>query len=270
MSETSIKPSESCAVVDGVSALVPPFLRPILTGSFDRRYDMRSFGEPLARLRAVPIVETGEPLVDLRDVAPSVHCHPGCLPLLRRTVAQMVALVGDSLPGGHTLTVGTALRTPSMQREIRAGFTERLEREHPDWSQATLQRALNRVIAPIDLRAPAPHTTGAALDVGVRGPDGKQLRFDYGDDHWRSAPTYYHGLDDEARNNRITLIGVMEATGLTNYLGEWWHWSYGDQGWALRVGSAVAFYDAVEVANVEELRVPKPEDPPAEAAPAAP
>ena len=52
------------------------------------------------------------------------------------------------------------------------------------------------------------------------------------------------------------LIGAMESVGLTNYVGEWWHWSYGDQGWALRVGSPVAYYGAVEVEDAESKRIP--------------
>jgi len=35
----------------------------------------------------------------------------------------------------------------------------------------------------------------------------------------------------------------LDLTGLTNYLGEWWHWSYGASGWALRVGAKTALYD---------------------------
>jgi hypothetical protein len=59
----------------------------------------------------------------------------------------------------------------------------------------------------------------------------------------------------------------MESTGLTNYVGEWWHWSYGDQGWALRVGSPVAYYGAVEVEDAENQRIPQPpEEPKAEEA----
>ncbi len=40
--------------------------------SFDKRFDMRSFGEPLRALRAVPIQDGGEPLVDLRMYCPDV------------------------------------------------------------------------------------------------------------------------------------------------------------------------------------------------------
>ena len=52
-----------------------------------------------------------------------------------------------------------------------------------------------------------------------------------------SAPGDTKGLSGEAQANRQLLFGALEKTGLTNYLGEWWHWSYGDSGWALRVGA---------------------------------
>jgi D-alanyl-D-alanine dipeptidase len=229
-----------------------------MSGSFDTRFDLRSFGEPIKRLRSVTIHDHGEPLVDLRDVCSEVNLRPGCLPLLRRTVALMVREVQKNLPHGCTLTVGTCLRTVEMQRGIRDHLTEKLRTEHPEWTPATLQRMLNRMVAPLDHRAPAPHTTGAAIDVGVDGPDGKPFRFSNDDDWWSCAPTYSDKLHDECRDNRMMLINVMEGAGLTNYLGEWWHWSYGDQGWALRVGRDVAYYGSVEVENAEALRVPEP------------
>ncbi len=234
--------------------------------SFDKRFDLRSFGEPLAALRAVPIVDAGEPLVDLRDFCPHVILHSGCLPFLRETVAHMVNQVQDRLPESHTLTVGTALRTIEMQRGIREGFTKDMTEKHPEWSKATMARMLNRMVAPPEDISPPPHTTGGALDVGIHGPDGKGLDFTSPVEGWTAAPTYYHKLSDQARANRILLIEAMEAVGLTNYVGEWWHWSYGDQGWALRVGSPAAFYGAVEIENADEKRVPQPPEDNAEQA----
>ena len=232
--------------------------------SFDKRFDLRSFGEPLKALRAVPIIDAGEPLVDLRDFCPSITLHPGCLPFLRETVANMVNEVQERLPDGLTLTVGTALRTLTMQRGIRENFTKEMSEKHPEWSAATLARMLNRMVAPPDDVSPPPHLTGGALDVGLVGPDGQRLDFTSPIEGWESAPTYYHKLSETARANRLLLIGTMEAAGLTNYVGEWWHWSYGDQGWALRVGNPVAYYGAVEVEDAENKRIPKPPEPPAE------
>ena len=58
-----------------------------------------------------------------------------------------------------------------------------------------------------------------------------------------SAPTALPGLSATASANRKMLIDTLSSTGLTNYAGEWWHWSYGDSGWALRVGAPFALYD---------------------------
>ncbi len=227
------------------SLLFPPkpFPKLLAKPSFDKRFDLRSFGEPLAKLRAVSIQDHGEPLVDLRAFCPNVILIPGCLPFLRETVGHMVNQVQESLPTGHTLTVGTALRTREMQRGIREGFTKDMTEKHPDWSKATMARMLNRMVAPPDDISPPPHTTGGALDVGICGPDGQPLDFRSPTEGWAGAPTYYHKLSDTARDNRLMLIHAMEAVGLTNYLGEWWHWSYGDSGWALRVGAPHAVYD---------------------------
>jgi D-alanyl-D-alanine dipeptidase len=40
-------------------------------------------------------------------------------------------------------------------------------------------------------------------------------------------------LPKAARRNRNMLIRLMSGFGFANYRREWWHWSYGDWGWAL-------------------------------------
>ena len=37
---------------------------------------------------------------------------------------------------------------------------------------------------------------------------------------------------------------ALVSAGLTNYPSEYWHWSYGDQGWAYRGGLPNAIYGA--------------------------
>jgi D-alanyl-D-alanine dipeptidase len=213
----------------------------------------RSFGEPLTRLRAVPIEDNGEPLTDPRTLSERIHFaenHPRFAdmprtPNVRQGVAARLAQAAESLPDGVDLVIIEGFRPLAQQRfmyeEIKADFARR----HPDWNTATLHRITNTMSAPPDDPCPPPHTTGGAVDLSLLRPDtGEWLDmtspFEMDEN---SAPGDTPGLSDEAQANRRLLSGALEKTGLTNYLGEWWHWSYGDSGWALRVGAKNALYD---------------------------
>ena len=60
------------------------------------REEIKGTPEPFGLLNRVPIIECGEPLVDIRDACPNVLLRPGTLPYLRRTAAQMLWLVGSN------------------------------------------------------------------------------------------------------------------------------------------------------------------------------
>ena len=212
----------------------------------------RSFGEPLTRLRAVPIAECGEPLVDPRTLSPRLRFaqkHPKFTqmprtPEVRQTVAGMLAKAAESLPRAIDLQVIEGFRPLSQQRWMYEQFRAEFAAAHPEWSRATLNRMINRLSAPPDDPCPPPHTTGGAVDVHlVHADSGEPLDvsspYEPGE---VSAPTAMPHLGAEALENRILLIETLERVGLTNYAGEWWHWSYGDSGWALRVGAERAIY----------------------------
>lgn len=218
----------------------------------------RSFGEPLTKLRAVPIVECGEPLVDPRTLSPRIRfaaVHPkfGDVPRrpeVRRTVAEMLARAAAALPEGVDLQLLEGFRPLAQQRWMYEQFRAEFAADHPEWSRATLHRRVNQLSAPPDDPCPPPHTTGGAVDLEiVAAGSGEPLDmtspYPPGE---ASAPTGMPGLSAAARENRCLLIVALQSVGLTNYAGEWWHWSYGDSGWALRVGAAGAIYDRLEEA----------------------
>ena len=57
-----------------------------------------------------------------------------------------------------------------------------------------------------------------------------------------AARTEFENLPEEQRANRRLLRDAMEAAGFSNYEEEWWHYSYGDSGWALRTNRETAFF----------------------------
>ena len=213
----------------------------------------RSFGEPLTKLRAVPVEDNREPLLDPRTLSQRIHFaekHPKFVgmprtPRVRQSVAEKLAQAAGALPDGVDLVIIEGFRPLAQQRfmyeEIKADFA----RHHPEWNKATLHRITNTMSAPPDDPCPPPHTTGGAVDLSlfrVNSGDWLDMTSPFEMDE-TSAPGDTPGLSAEAQANRRLLFGALTLTGLTNYLGEWWHWSYGDSGWALRVGADRAFYD---------------------------
>ncbi|WP_013323234.1 M15 family metallopeptidase [Gloeothece verrucosa] len=85
---------------------------------------------------------------------------------------------------------------------------------------------------------PPPHSTGAAVDITLVDATGKPI--DMGGDidelSDRSHPLYYANStmaqEQDYHTHRELLHQVMRAAGFRRHLGEWWHFSLGDQMWA--------------------------------------
>ncbi|MEO7720256.1 MAG: M15 family metallopeptidase [Capsulimonas sp.] len=215
----------------------------------------RSFGEPLTKLRAVPIVDNGEPLVDPRTLSPRVafsEKHPAfehmkCVPHVRKSVAEMIASAAEALPPEVTLQIFEGYRPMAQQRWMYEKIKSDFAAKHPEWSKATLHRVTNTMSAPPEDKCPPPHTTGGAFDlllIDTKTGEPLDMVSPFEMDEI-SAPTDLKGLSDVAQRNRDLLVKTLTDAGLTNYVGEWWHWSYGDSGWALRVGAPEAIYGAL-------------------------
>lgn len=168
--------------------------------------------------------------------------------MVRRTVAEMLVRAAESLPQGYKLGVIEGWRPPHIQRRMYRYVWETMRKENPHWSEAQLRRVVNRYTAPMNARVPPPHTTGGAVDVNLVDMDGKPL--DHISPHKSTDVRGFAldtlGLTAGARRNRDILAAALTAAGLTNYPSEYWHWSYGDQGWAYRGGHEHAIYSAVE------------------------
>ena len=212
-----------------------------------------SFGEPLTKLRAVPIRENGEPLVNPCTLSKRLHFaekHPKFPDMprvadVRKTVAEKLARAADAMPKGIDLMIIEGFRPLHQQRFMYDEIRKQFASQHPEWSKATLHRRANQMSAPPDDPCPPPHSTGAAFDLcpfDVKTGEFIDMCSPFEWDE-TSAPTTLKGLSEIAQAHRKMLSDTLTATGLTNYVGEWWHWSWGDSGWALRVGAPFAHYD---------------------------
>ena len=209
-------------------------------------------------LDAVIIRDNGEPLVDFLEICDSDKLilsptHPVFefprVHLLRQSVAEMVCRAAQNLPDGMRLQIVEGYRPIAVQRAMFRHALQEARKRMPDADDQTIAREAGRYSAPPDAATPPPHLTGGAVDLEIIGENGVRLDFTSPFDILDSAQAAFDapGLSDEARRNRDLLRSILEPTGLTSYADEWWHWSYGDNGWALRVGADRAIYDKIEV-----------------------
>ena len=215
-------------------------------------------GEDQDELDAVEIRDNGEPLVDFLELCHSPKLvmapnHPVFeLPrvhLLRQSVARMICQAANALPEGLKLQIIEGYRPLQTQRFMYRHALEEARKRFPDWSEAKIRLEAGRYSAPPEAITPPPHTTGAAVDVGIVDEHDEQLDFfsPFEITDVNHAAMNAQGISDQARANRDLLRRVLEPTGLTNYVDEWWHWSYGDNGWALRTKAPFALYDKIEM-----------------------
>ncbi len=205
--------------------------------------------EPIRLLNRIREREGGEPLAPLAELAPSVVLHrPAVIPYLRRAVAGMLEAAARALPEGYRLGVVDAWRPFVRQQRIYDFIWTSAREAFPDRDDVALRRTVCRWVAPTDQKAPPGHCTGAAVDVWLLGPDGEPADLWSPYDRWQAASTYTLGLDPEPDRLRGVLVGTMLAAGFSNCRDEWWHYSYGDAGWAVRTGEAECPYGLVELA----------------------
>jgi len=214
------------------------------------------YAEPLVDIRAYGIA--GENYYFATRNPPYWRRIDGAIPdlKLRCTVAGKLARANARLGEvGLELFVFDAWRPKAVQAYFHdVWMPAEVLKRNPALSGAALTAEVERYWAApsTDADSPAPHATGAAVDLTIRWKGGEQLWmgsiFDDATalahrDHFENL----HGdaisfSDEEARANRRLLFWLMTEEGFTGHPDEWWHFSWGDQMWAKLSGADAAHY----------------------------
>jgi len=194
-------------------------------------------------LDRVPIKECNDPFVPLKGISPRIRLKMP-IPWVRREVADMLVAAAESLPEGLFLVVVTGYRSLKMQARAYRRYRRHLCRKHPTWPACIVRREANRFLHPADSHSPPGHCTGGAVDVALAYRNGRQLDTTSSEiPDANTWATFYRHLTPVARANRALLYSTMLKAGFTNCYDEWWHYSYGDTAWAVRLGKPYAIYD---------------------------
>ncbi|AIE86530.1 M15 family metallopeptidase [Fimbriimonas ginsengisoli] len=205
--------------------------------------------EPIRLLNAIKERENGEPLVDVREAAPSLRIlRPQVIPYVRKTVAEMVEQAARALPEGYHLGLVEGWRPIERQQRIYDSMWKFAQEAFPHRDHAALRRTVCRWVAPTDQKAPPGHCTGAAVDVWLVDDAGELIDVSSPFDRFKAAPTYSLGLSETAARNRTILVDAMLDAGFSNCRDEWWHYSWGDAGWAVRMDRLECVYGLARLA----------------------
>lgn len=216
-----------------------------------------------------------EELVDLREFGikginyyhsqyspPYYHSIPGSISKLktRKTVAEKLRRVNEKLKSvGIELFVFDAFRPLAVQNYFYYQWVPQYLRSiYPEKDEAWIEKEVNSYWAKGArnkeelLASIPPHSTGAAVDLTLCFKEtGHLLEMGsiFDDITERSHSTYFENYEDcksftfiEAKKNRRLLYHLMSSEEFTQHPKEWWHFSYGDQMWALISKQESAFY----------------------------
>ena len=220
------------------------------------RRDNALFGEALVEAREHGL--NGENFYASDRNPPYWHRVAGATDklLLRRSVAEKLRAINRRAgAAGLELFLFDAWRPRAVQAYFHDVWMPReLQRRDPGLAGARLTEEVERYwSAPsADENSPAPHATGAAVDLTLKWKDGETLwmgsLFDdvtqlAGRDRFESlAPDNFSFSDQEACANRRLLHWLMIEEGFAGHPDEWWHFSWGDQMWAALTGAPAAHY----------------------------
>lgn len=223
---------------------------------------LKSFQEQTAPIivhpavKAIPIIGVQEEVVDLR-VTPTdrIKCmeepafpfespeknggYP-CSSKLRKSVFEKLQVMAKELDriapafgyqsGQLIIMIREGLRDLTVQQALFNGVAERIAREHPEYTKEQNYLATCQWVSPVLNNVPV-HSTGAALDFTLYDKVNKKFinMGAYIDAEEQNALTFSEAIPLEQKLNRLMFMFAATEAGLTNYVYEWWHWSYGDR-----------------------------------------
>ncbi|MEY2340804.1 M15 family metallopeptidase [Acidithiobacillus sp. IBUN Pt1247-S3] len=246
----------------------------------------------------IPIVESGEPLVEIPQHFPRLLPHPyeaagapyhGQSPwFLRAGAVQALEAAQTTLmqvQPGWRIAIFDAWRPLAVQafmvwRQFRAeaaalGCAQDLDGYPNPEALATQDPALYAQLAPRvyrfwgianpDPAHPPPHSTGAALDCTLVDAQGNEIPMggpvdDFTD---RAEPAYFADAppgspEAQWQQHRVWLRDALQGQSFAQHPGEWWHFSLGDQLWAWRMGQSVARYGRINTPVDDASTAPVP------------
>lgn len=218
------------------------FIRPTELDGCHLELDLPRLPELLPSDRYIEIKEGGEPLVEVNDLkclnTVKLREIPGFLEKVqvRQSVYEALQKVNNNLPKHFSLIVIDGYRTLEAQT-----YMYNLAYKDSDLAPGFVANPNSSTIAP-------PHRTGGAVDVTLGFMD-HPLSLgtspgSYKAESRLSALEVMHATSIDNQLRRLLYWKMIEV-GFAGIMEEWWHFSIGDQEWAIQRELDHAHFGAV-------------------------
>lgn len=213
------------------------------------------------RILAIPIQESNEPLVDLKNQTVLAYGPSPEVPdnrnytKIRKAVYEKLVEAQSFLPKGIRLCLYEGYRSLKLQKPLFENRFSQVRALHPNWPHNQLFKETTRLVSPVTNEDGStnipPHSTGGAVDVYLIDEHGQP--FDMGiltkdwmqDEDGSLSQTKSTKISAEAQHHRDVMSQALTTAGFINYPTEYWHWSYGDRYWAYHTGHSHAIYGSI-------------------------
>ena len=168
---------------------------------------------------------------------------------IRESVYERLLKVTESLPDGMRIVIWDGWRSYELQKLLFEKMVERMKAKGHSHDDAHRHAAVFVYPPSKEADTVSWHLTGGALDLTLADRYGRLLNMggNFDDTEEHSHTNYYETHDNAiAASNRKLLLRLMTGAGFSNYPSEWWHYDYGNRGWAERTGAEDAFYGYTE------------------------
>jgi D-alanyl-D-alanine dipeptidase len=203
----------------------------------------------VGKIREIKINENNESLVPIIETEKLILLkkHKFLMPLLRKSVSDLLTQASQNLPNGYKILVVTAYRPLWMQKKLWKNRLWQMAKKYPFkmvFNYPRWKREVRKYTSP---PGGSSHQCGAAVDVTLL--DNNNNRIDMGTtltDFGEKVNTYSEQISPKQKENRKILYDTMTKVGFINYPLEWWHFSYGDRMWAAYSEKTECFYGPID------------------------
>ncbi|MEO9871988.1 M15 family metallopeptidase [Ekhidna sp.] len=189
----------------------------------------------------------------LRDTAFNLIYEPSIKKdyryLVREPIFEKIGRISKALDKeSKRLIIRSVWRSFDHQRMLWDDCVDLQRKKHPEMRMDEIHKIVSYFIAP---EKESTHTTGGAVDALIFDMKANQV-MDFGTndglkiDLNKKCYPYHPEISSEAKKNRALLMGLFEKEDFVVDLKEYWHFDYGNAGWALEKGKDHAMYGIVE------------------------